>query len=231
MSSPPPYPGQPGDQQDPNQPGHPNQQGYPDQQGYPGQQAYPEQSTRQFGQQPYGGQQGHEQPWYEQHGRAYGGYPDRPPAYGPGGYPDRPAYDPRGYPAYGTGGPPPRPPRNGVGITALVLGIIAILTFWLLIGGLLGVLAVALGIIGVVRAAKGVATNRGVAIGGLVLGVLSVLGTIAVVLIAWSFFSAVGGPEFYDCLQRSVGDQSAMEQCQSEFEDRLQQESDRLGGG
>lgn len=226
MSSPPPYPGQPGDQQDPNQHGYPDQQRYPEQQGYPeqqayrGQQAYPEQSTRQFAQPPYGGQQGQEQPWYAQHGRQYGGYPDRPPA-----------HDPGGYPAYGTGGPPPLPPRNGVGIAALVLGIVGILTSWILVGGLLGVVAIALGIIGVVRAAKGIATNRGVAIGGLVLGVLSVLASVAVALIVWSFFSAIGGTEFYDCLQQSVGDQSAMAQCRAEFEDRLQQESDRLSGG
>lgn len=210
MSSPPPYPGEPGNPQDPNQ------------------QGYPEQSTQQFGQQPYGGQQGYgQQQGYggqQGYGQQYGGYPDRPPAYAPAGHP---GHD-YGY-GYGPGGAPPAPPRNGVGIAALVFGILGALTFWFVLGGLFGLLAIALGIIGVVRAARGIASNRGVAISGLVLGVLSVLGAIAVALLAWGAFSALGGAELYDCMQRSGGDPSALQQCQTEFEDRLQQESERLG--
>ncbi|MBC3192427.1 DUF4190 domain-containing protein [Pseudonocardia sp. C8] len=156
---------------------------------------------------------------------AQGGHPEQPThRYG---YPDRPpAHDP-GVAAYG--GPPPRP-RNGVGTTALVLGILGILTCWLLIGALFGLIAVALGIIGIARVSKGIATNRGVAISGLVLGVLSVLATVALVVFAWGVFSSVGGLDFIDCVQRSGGDQAAVQQCQTGFQERLQQESEQLGG-
>ncbi len=57
---------------------------------------------------------------------------------------------------HGAGAPdahgyPPPPPRNGVGIAALVLGIVAFLSSWTVIGGILfGLLAIILGSSGAV---------------------------------------------------------------------------------
>ncbi|MEU9121985.1 DUF4190 domain-containing protein [Streptomyces sp. NPDC048506] len=81
-------------------------------------------------------------------------------------------------------------PRNGLGIAALILGIIGALSgipmilFWL--AGPLGLLALIFGLVGMSRAKKGQATNKGVAITGTILGalaiVLAVVGVIVTVL-------------------------------------------------
>lgn len=81
-------------------------------------------------------------------------------------------------PPYNSDGPVQREgPRNGLGTAALVCGILAVaLSF---IPGVnwftwpLGVLAIVFGAIGWSRANKGQATNKGYAIAGLVLGILS----------------------------------------------------------
>lgn len=226
MSSPPPYPGRPGDPQDPHNLDQPTQQNQP----YGGQQ-YGEQPGQPYGQQPYGQQpQYGEQPTGQQYGQQqYGQQQYGAQGHDPAAYPDRPPAGPPGWPQ---GGAPTTPPRNGIGIAALVLGILAVLTFWLFIGGLFGLLAIVLGAIGISRVSKGVATNRGVSISGLVLGILGVLGTIAMIaLVAFGFsvFQQVDDGQFASCMQRAGSDQSAMAQCQQELQDRLQGEIDRLG--
>ncbi|WP_063792416.1 DUF4190 domain-containing protein [Streptomyces atriruber] len=80
--------------------------------------------------------------------------------------------------------PPPQPLRNGLGVASLVLGIIGVLCglipllFWA--AGILAVLALVFGSIGIGRARKGRADNRGMAIWGTSLGavaaVLAVIG-------------------------------------------------------
>ncbi|MEV1291053.1 DUF4190 domain-containing protein [Pseudonocardia sp. NPDC049635] len=245
MSSPPPYPGQPGDPQDPDQPGRqapPSGQSAPDQPGHGQQPGYEQQPYGQqpgyspqpgygqhpgyapqpgYGQQPGQAQQpGYEQPYGQQqpYGQpAYGSYPQRPDQFPGGGQP-------------GPGGPVGAPPRNGVGIAALVFGILGLLTFWILVGGLFGLVAIALGIIGIARVRKRIATNQGVAISGLVLGVLGVLATVAFAVFAVGVFTSIGGTDFYECVEQAGGDPAAVQQCQQQWEERLQQESDRLDG-
>lgn len=85
--------------------------------------------------------------------------------------------------------------RNGMGVTALVLGIIGVLsgipmiTFWL--AGPLGVLALIFGLVGRGRVKKGQATNKGVAITGTVLGVIAILVSITgLILTLWVFNEA-----------------------------------------
>ncbi|MFD4031541.1 DUF4190 domain-containing protein [Streptomyces sp. NPDC058637] len=72
-----------------------------------------------------------------------------------------------------------RPARNGLGVSALVLGIIGTvsglipLLFWL--AGILGVIALILGLAGRGRAKRGEASNKGVATFGAVLGLVSLI--------------------------------------------------------
>jgi hypothetical protein len=106
---------------------------------------------------------------------------DPPPQYQPqpgppGGYPPgaSPAggYPPGGYPAA-------RGRRNGFGTAALVIGVVALVLVVLLLfsplGALLGLVAVLCGIVGLVRANRGEADNRGQAVGGLVTGAIALL--------------------------------------------------------
>lgn len=73
-----------------------------------------------------------------------------------------------------------RPPQNGMGTAALILGIIG-----LLIGGcLLGPLAIIFGAVGISKANQGLATNKGSAVSGLILGIVGFLGWGLLVLIA-----------------------------------------------
>jgi hypothetical protein len=125
-----------------------------------------------------------------------------PPPTAPGG-PARPVPGPYGYPGAeqpappygGTGvgagygypgypapyaGPGPtgwqQGPANGMGITALVLGILAVVTFcfWGL-GIVLGILALIFGFIGRGRARRGEANNAGMALAGIILGAIGSL--------------------------------------------------------
>ncbi|MDN3239594.1 hypothetical protein [Glycomyces tritici] len=77
-----------------------------------------------------------------------------------------------------------RPPENGIGITALVLGLIAFALLWVpmlyLFTWPVGLLAVVFGAIGLNRARTGLATNRSTAAGGFFSG----LGALVVMALA-----------------------------------------------
>ncbi|REK88991.1 DUF4352 domain-containing protein [Streptomyces inhibens] len=89
-----------------------------------------------------------------------------------------------------TGAHAPQAARNGLGVAALILGIIGALSgipmvlFWL--AGPLGILALIFGLVGLSRAKKGQATNKGVAVTGTILGglaiILAIVGIIVTVL-------------------------------------------------
>ena len=79
--------------------------------------------------------------------------------------------------------------RNGMGTAALVVGIIALITCWTVIGGvLLGLLAVIFGFVGRGRAKRGEASNGGAAIAGVVLGLLSLIVAVVIVAAGATFF-------------------------------------------
>lgn len=73
---------------------------------------------------------------------------------------------------------------RGLAIAALILGIVAILTTWFPVLGLPFLLAslgaVIVGVIALVKARGGRAVGRGMALTGIVLGVLSILTSLAV---------------------------------------------------
>ncbi|MDI5972929.1 hypothetical protein POF50_026885 [Streptomyces sp. SL13] len=105
--------------------------------------------------------------------------------YGPyapyGGYPP---YGPAGYGA-GWPGWPPQAPRNKLGTSSLVLGIVGAAAGLTVVGSLLGVplgvLALVFGIVGRRRARRGGATNGGQALAGAILG--GVAAAVSVVLL------------------------------------------------
>jgi hypothetical protein len=141
--------------------------------------------------------------------------PPPPPQYGayPGGYPPPP-------PPYAGQPPAPTAPKNGLGIAALVVAIIGLFTIF---GGILfGIVAIILGFMGWSRAKRGEATNGGVAIAGVVLGVLGVIVSIVAIFLVVKFFDDVGGTDYIDCLSRAGSDQEAMQQCADRFTEQME---------
>lgn len=169
-------------------------------------------------------------------GRQYGGE-----QYGNGQYGAQPEY---GNPQYGRqqdvtsagrpagydqGGPwngqgmPPRRPSPALAITSLVLGILGLLGSIIVVGGLLGVLAVILGIVALVLARKGRASGKGMAIGGIVTGVLSVLISGAIIALFGAVFS---DPMVINCFEQANGDTAQVQRCLQGETGQMQPEAD-----
>lgn len=101
-----------------------------------------------------------------------------------------------GYPGYGSGGWAPAP-ANGMGITALVLGIVAVAGFCLYgLGIILGVLALIFGFIGRARARRGEANNGGMALAGIILGAVGVV--VGAAFLGFLIWAMANDPEFRD---------------------------------
>ncbi|MEV6652806.1 DUF4190 domain-containing protein [Streptomyces sp. NPDC051219] len=139
------------------------------------------------------------------------GYPAYPDAGGPGapygapygtpqgypgyqGYPDYPGTGYQGYPGYAHGGWGVMPqPQNGMGVTALVLGIISVCIFCSsIIAVVFGVVAIIFGMVGRGRVSRGEATNGGQALAGIILGI------VGIVLGAGMFALVIAGGSFTD---------------------------------
>lgn len=83
------------------------------------------------------------------------------------------------------GGVPGQQPSNGMGLTAMILGIVALpLVCCFYLGIPVGIVAVVMGFLGKQKADRGEATNRGQAMAGLICGAIAaVLGIILLVLV------------------------------------------------
>jgi uncharacterized membrane protein len=91
-----------------------------------------------------------------------------------------------------------------MGTAALVLGIVGLLLFWTVVGGVvLGILALIFGFIGRGRVKRREADNPGAATAGIVLGSLAVVAGIAFTLV---IFLAIEEDQqkYEDCLLRGV---------------------------
>ncbi|MFE2218174.1 DUF4190 domain-containing protein [Streptomyces canus] len=113
------------------------------------------------------------------------GYPNYPQGYG-------------GWPA------PPMPPQNGMGVAAMVLGILSCALFCMygILSLVLGVLAIVFGIKGRKRAQRGEATNHGQAQAGFIMGIIgTILGVAVIVLLAIGITAAINSDDdsdYYD---------------------------------
>lgn len=108
--------------------------------------------------------------------------------------------------------------RNGFGVTAVVLGLFALLLAWTVIGGIvLGILAVIFGVLGRRRVGRGEATNGGVSVAGIVLGGIGLVIAIVLLALALSVLNTPAGRGYRDCLQRSAGNPTLAERCVTEF--------------
>jgi hypothetical protein len=126
--------------------------------------------------------------------------PPPPPPAGPPGYP---------------GAPGAEKPQNIFGILALVLGIVSVVLFCVYAGFWAGIPAIVLGVLGLNRAKAGRATNRGLALTGLILGAVGLLISIGVLVFAIAFGDKI--TNYADCVQKANGDQKKTEQCAKDF--------------
>jgi hypothetical protein len=112
-----------------------------------------------------------------------GGFPPPGP---PGGFPPPgppggpPPYDPAG----GGFGMPPQKPQNAFGIAALVLGIVSIVVCCCYAGFWAGIPAIILGYLGMKKADQGLATNKPLALAGLITGAVGLLLVIVLTILA-----------------------------------------------
>ncbi|MFD8234222.1 DUF4190 domain-containing protein [Streptomyces sp. NPDC059696] len=132
-------------------------------------------------------------PQYDPSGPGPGAVP--PPPVAPTGPGATGGYGYPGYPQTGYGWPGmPAAPQNGMGVAAMVLGIISCTLFCLygVVSLVTGILAVVFGIKGRKRAEAGVATNHGQAQAGLIMGIIGIiLGIVVIVLIAVGITAAI----------------------------------------
>jgi hypothetical protein len=106
--------------------------------------------------------------------------------------------------------PPPTGHRNGLGAGSLVLGLVALVATVTIFGGaILGIAAAAMGLVARRRVKRGEANDGGVAMVGIVLGIVA---TVVGLSIIWLAF---GTDMFNEDYQHCVGEQNGhAEYCQ-----------------
>jgi len=127
------------------------------------------------------------------------------------------------------GYPPPylgyRPagPRNGLGVASLVLAIAGLLSVWSVVGGIiLGIVGAVLGVVGWRRVRRGEADNGGIAIAGIVLGVMAVIVGLAFAGIWIAFWKEAGGNDYLACLQKAGPNHALQQRCADQFREQVQ---------
>lgn len=126
-------------------------------------------------------------------------------------------------PTGGYGEPYRANPKNGLGIAALVVAVVAALTFWVPVLGLvLGVVGIVLAVVALRRVRKGVANNRGVGLAALIVSILAaVAGLVVTALAAWVlWFAADNSQDLQACLD-SATTQTQIDACSQQFGDDL----------
>jgi hypothetical protein len=117
-------------------------------------------------------------------------------------------------PGWGTA---PAAASTGLATTALVLGIVSLpLLVFFGLGALLGIAAIVVGIVALRRANRGEAGGRGLAIGGIATGAVSVLLGVLIVIALFAF-----GFGFADELDRCIEETGSRAECQERLEREL----------
>jgi Domain of unknown function (DUF4190) len=153
----------------------------------------------------------------------YGEGASGPSAYGAAPPYGAPPGQPAPYAGAPYGGPAGAGPRNGLGTAALVLGIVAIPgIFTVVLGILLGLLALIFGIIGRKRVARREATNGGAALAGAILGGVALAISIILVAVGATFFAKhkTDIEKLRDCINNAQT-QSQQQDCQRQFQNDI----------
>lgn len=145
------------------------------------------------------------------------GQPPNPYSYPPGPYGGAYPPPPMPYSDYYAGAPTVM--RNGLGVAALITGILALPAMCTGFFGIpLGIAAIILGFVGRGRVKKGEANNGGIATAGIFLGALAIV--VSIFLLIW-LFKGADVPQFFDCLNTAGQDTVKTDQCTTDFEQRV----------
>ncbi|WP_421084623.1 DUF4190 domain-containing protein [Rothia nasimurium] len=109
-----------------------------------------------------------------------------------------------GYAGYGTVAKP-----KGLAVASLILGILAFLSGWAVLGGIFGIVGLILGIMGIKKANRGEADGKGLAIAGIVTSALGLIGAL-VAAVFWGWAASIA----FECADQPTD--YAMEQCINE---------------
>jgi len=114
-----------------------------------------------------------------------------------------------------------------MGTAALVLGVVALVLVILLLfsplGAFLGLLAILFGILGLIRANRGEADNRGQAVAGLITGAVALLFGILFTISVGTWFATHVNDfrNFGNCMDNATGS-AAREQCARQLSNDLE---------
>ncbi|MDI3315686.1 MAG: DUF4190 domain-containing protein [Mycobacterium sp.] len=151
-----------------------------------------------------------------------GGYSPQPYPYAPAPYPG--GSPPPSWQPYPGSFPPPVAPKNGLGIASLVLAIVALMLVWSVLGGVLvGATAAVVGLAARRRVRRGEATNGGVAVAGVVLGIVAIVVGVIFVPIWMGLWHEAGGGDYLTCLQKAGSDSVKQQRCVERFRERIQE--------
>lgn len=126
---------------------------------------------------------------------------------------------------------PAAAPRNGLGVAALILAILALLASCSVVGGaVLGIAAVVIGFLGRGRVVRGEADNGGVAMTGIILGAVAVVVSLAFIAMYVGVYNKYGGQELLSCIQGAGDDNDRVQQCMDEFQQRIESQTGQVGG-
>ena len=127
---------------------------------------------------------------------------------------------PYGSDPYGSAPAPARSLPTGLAVASLVLGILGLLSSPILLGGLLGLVAVILGVVALGKIKRGEAGGRGLALGGIVTGVLAMLVTVLILVTVGSFLANNADEinNLTECLDQANNNQTEIEACQDQFQ-------------
>ena len=100
-----------------------------------------------------------------------------------------------------------------MGIAALVLGVLALVFSWTILGGFIfGVLGVVLAVIHNARVRQQRATGRGMGVAALVLGIIGIaISAILFAVGAWLF--GTRSENYLDCVNNANGNQQEIRRC------------------
>jgi Domain of unknown function (DUF4190) len=108
--------------------------------------------------------------------------------------------------------------RNGPGTAALVLGILAVVLSWTVLGGIvLGILAVVFGFVGRGRVKRGEADNRRPTNAGIITGIVGIVLAGGLIALGISVLNSPAGKNLQHCLKNAHGDKAAISQCNAHY--------------